>query len=60
MWSARDISIFGRINIVKTIAISKLNFVCSILNIPDLFTTDVDKSVVFSNLKIQRLSSKLL
>ena len=31
IWSSRDISIYGKINIVKTLALSKLTFVCSVL-----------------------------
>ena len=31
IWSSRDISIYGRVNIVKTLAISKLTFICSVL-----------------------------
>lgn len=29
MWSQRDLSIVGRINIIKTLALSKLVFICS-------------------------------
>ena len=45
IWSSRDISIYGRINIVKTIAISKLTFVCSVLNTPDTVATEVNKLI---------------
>lgn len=45
IWSSRDISIYGRINIVKTIALSKLTFVCSVLRTPDMFTTEVNKLI---------------
>ena len=45
IWSSRDISIYGRINVVKTIAISKLTFVCSVLNTPDKFTNKVNKLI---------------
>ena len=38
IWSSRDISIYGRINIVKTLAISKLTFICSVLDTPNGFT----------------------
>ena len=37
--------LYGRINIVKTIAISKLTFVCSVLNTPDTFATEVNKLI---------------
>ena len=42
IWSSRDISIYGRINVVKTTAISKLTFVCSVLNTPDKFANEVN------------------
>ena len=32
MWSQRDLSIVGEINIIKTIALSKLVFICSVMN----------------------------
>ena len=35
----------GRINVVKTIAISKLTFVCSVLNTPDTFANEVNKLI---------------
>ena len=43
--SSRDISIYGRINIVKTMAISKLTFVCSVLNASDTSATEVNKLI---------------
>ena len=45
IWSSRDISIYGRINVVKTIAISKLTFVCSVLHTPDKFANEVNKLI---------------
>jgi len=30
VWSSRDISLYGRINIVKTTAISQISFICSV------------------------------
>ena len=45
IWSSRDISTFGRINIVKTPAISKLTFACSVLNPPDNFADEVNKLI---------------
>jgi len=36
---------YGRINVVKTIAISKLNFVCSVLNTPDKFANEVNRLI---------------
>ena len=43
MWSQRDISLQGRINIVKTLALSKLIFVCSVLETPEHFSDEVNK-----------------
>ena len=34
MWFQRDLSIVGRINIIKTLALSKLVFICSVMNTP--------------------------
>ena len=45
IWSSRDISIYGRINIVKTLALSKLTFVCSVLETPESFTEEVNKII---------------
>ena len=45
IWSSRDISLYGRINVIKTIAISKLTFVCSVLNTPDKFANEVNKLI---------------
>ena len=45
IWSSRDTPIFGRINIVKTMAISKSTFVCSVLNTPHSFAIEVNKLI---------------
>ena len=45
IWSSRDISIYGRVNIVKTLAISKLTFVCSVLDTPKGFTDEVNNII---------------
>ena len=45
IWSARDISVHGRIQIVKSMAISKLTFVCSVLSTPASFAAEVDKLI---------------
>ena len=34
MWSQRDLSIVGRINVIKTLALSKLVFICSVMSTP--------------------------
>ena len=45
IWLARDLSIYGRINIVKTLALSKLTFVCSVLENPPMFSEEVNKII---------------
>ena len=45
IWSSRDISVYGKINIVKTLALSKLTFVCSVLDTPNGFTEEVNKII---------------
>ena len=45
IWSSRDISIYGRVNIVKTLAISKLTFICSVLDTPKEFTDEVNNII---------------
>ena len=43
MWSQRDLSIVGRINIIKTLALSKLVFVCSVMSTPKDFSKEVNR-----------------
>ena len=43
MWSQKDISLQGRINIVKALALSKLIFVCSVLETPEHFADEVNE-----------------
>ena len=43
MWSQRDLSIYGRINIIKTLALSKLVFICSVMETPKNFCKEVNK-----------------
>ena len=45
IWSSRDISVYGKINIVKTLALSKLTFVCSVLDTPNGYTEEVNKII---------------
>ena len=45
IWSSRDLSIYGRINIVKTLAISELTFICSVLDTPNRFTDEVNNII---------------
>ena len=42
MWSQKDLSIFGRINIIKTLALSKPVLIYSVMNTPD-FSKEVNK-----------------
>ena len=41
--SQRDISLYGRINIVKTLGLSKLIFICTVLETPKHFTEEVNQ-----------------
>ena len=43
MWSQRDLSIVGRTNIIKTLALSKLVFICSVMNTPKDFRKEVNR-----------------
>ena len=45
IWSRRDISIYGKINIVKTLALSKLVFICSVMETPKNFAKEVNNIV---------------
>ena len=46
IWSQRDISVYGRINLVKSLALSKLVFICSVMETPKLFVDEVNKIVL--------------
>ena len=62
IWSARDTSVHGRIQIVKSMAISKLTFVCSVLSTPASFAAEVDK-LIFDfiwNYKIPKIKETTL
>ena len=58
-WS-RDISIYGRENIVKTLAISKVIFICSALDTPKGFTDEVNNvmSITYGRRRIQNEKNK--
>ena len=45
MWFQRDISLYGKIHIVKTLALSKLIFICSVLESPGNFAGEVNKII---------------
>jgi len=65
IWSFRDISIYGRVNLVKTLAISKLTFICSVLDTPKGFTDELNNIIFdyiwkYKNPKLKkRLWSKI-
>ena len=46
VWSSRDLTLYGKINIVKSLALSKLTFVSTVLPIPKEFITRVNKQIV--------------
>ena len=43
MWSQRDLSIVGRINIIKLLALSKLFFICSVMSTPKDSSKEVNR-----------------
>ena len=47
IYSSQDISIYGRVNIVITLAISKLHvtFICSVLDTPKGFIDEVNNNI---------------
>ena len=46
MWSSRDLTLYGKINIVNSLALFKLTFVAAVLPIPDDFIKSVNKQIV--------------
>ena len=46
VWSSRDLTLYGKINIVKSLALSKLTFVAAVPPIPDNFIKSVNKQIV--------------
>ena len=47
-WSQRDISVYSKINLVKSLALSKLVFICSVMETPIFFVDEVNK-IIFNN-----------
>lgn len=45
MWSSRDLTLYGKINIVKSLALSKLTYVAAVLPIPEDFIKVVNKQI---------------
>ena len=43
MWSQRDLSIVGSINVIKTLALSEMVFICSVMNTPKDLSKEVNK-----------------
>ena len=59
IWSSRDISKHGRVNIIKALAIFKLTFICSVLDTPKGFTVEVNNIILdyiwkYKNLKLKK------
>ena len=46
VWSSRDLTLYGKINIVKSWALSKLTFIASVPPIPDDLIKSVNKQIV--------------
>ena len=62
LWSGRRLSILGRIAIVKTLALSKLVYNCSVLDTPTDFAKEVNK-VIFPfiwNFKLDKIKRNTL
>ena len=45
VWSSRDLTLYRKINIVKSLALSKMTFVATVLPIPDDFIKSVNKQI---------------
>ena len=43
IWSSRDLTIYGKINIVKNLALSKIVFIATVLSVPNGFFDQVSK-----------------
>ena len=46
IWNTRDLSLKGKITILKSQAISQLLYATSVLHVPDNFIKDVDKEII--------------
>ena len=42
VWSGRNITIFGKVMVLKTLVLSKIINICSVIHIPDTFIKEVD------------------
>ena len=45
VWSSRDLTLFGNITIIKSLALSKIIFISSLLSVPAGFVDQVNKSL---------------
>jgi len=43
IWSSRDLTLYGKINIVKNLALSEITFIASVLSAPSVFVDRVSK-----------------
>ena len=43
IWSSRDLTLYGKVNIVKNLALSKIVFIASVLSAPSGFVDQVSK-----------------
>ena len=41
IWSSRDLTLYGKINIIKSLALSKMIFVSSVLSVPNFLVDQV-------------------
>jgi len=46
VWSSRHLTILGRIAIVKSLALAKLVYSCSVLNVPEEFVKEVNSNII--------------
>ena len=42
MWCGRNMTIFGKVMVLKTLVLSKIINICSVIHVPDTFITEVD------------------
>jgi len=45
IWSMRDLSLKGKITIIKSLALSKITYICSVLHISDKFIEEVNTTI---------------
>ena len=49
IWSSRDLTLYGKINIVKNLALSKIVFIASVLSVPSGFVDQVSKLIFLAS-----------